>query len=1048
MNREQAENLLAQLLADELDEPTRADLLAYLQTDASLREQLADMRLTVQLLRDADASDGSPTLSNRRYAKLMKLAARPASGSPKPLGDVLFSFRAWAIAAAAAMLLFGAAGVIFPSLGHRYSAREVARASDAADKAFDDSDMSLEVDGLFRERDEFSVSGLADGRAAAPASPSAPVEQYAEATEFDLDAIALDGDGKAGGDASGWTRGVNDRAAGTELYFFKDTLAGRDESRFRRGQEAAGQSETLGGYVVHAGDGRDDGLAYFNKLAENEKAPDPGSAAGDGTFYSRTEELGRKPKTEGVETGGEVTFRFGVAAPSGSTVNGTLGDRWDNGRGAGGAGGAGAGGPAPVNALPPPPPAESGAPGLAGDWAMPIEGKTKADWYDERAAKEMPEVELGESQLAYVSDLEPLFVAGAVVREPEPANEPRAAAPADAPTRLGIEDRDAGATGHEVRQKAIAEAADSRLQSGLGRLEEGQAPNFDLNRSSEQLREGQQGQSAVDALNAEVLDRRKTALDVPGASVPAVDPRHNEWAQAKRQRGVEAAKQRIDTADEAAPHGELLVYPPDFPELTRRLSEAGEVGQVESIEDLPAASNFRALPVNPWELTEKDAQSTFALDTDSASYTLSRRYIRAGYRPPAGAVRMEEFVNAFDYHYPAQSEQTFTVHADAAPAPFAAPGQATALLKIGVKGKVVGRDGRKPRHLGFLGDASGSMAREDRLPLVQYARGQLVRQLQAGDRVSLITYGTEATLRLEAAPAAQADQVIAAVQAVQPTGSTNLLAGMEKAYQIAARHFRGGQVNRVILCSDGVANIGETQAEHMLDRVDAYRRQGITLTVAGFGMGGLNDALLEQLANSGDGNYLFVDSRREAYRAFVTDMTATLQVIARDAKIQVEFNPQRVRRYRLIGYENRDIADRDFRNDAIDAGEVGSGQSATALYELELIGPMRSAERQPPLGTVFVRYRNADTNAVEEISRLLSSDLLCDRTPRSDPRFFEAAGAAAFAEVLRGSPHARDVNLDRVLRVLEEVAAALPLDRQVAELRDLVRDVRDLPPAP
>jgi len=458
-------------------------------------------------------------------------------------------------------------------------------------------------------------------------------------------------------------------------------------------------------------------------------------------------------------------------------------------------------------------------------------------------------------------------------------------------------------------------------------------------------------------------------------------------------------------------------------------------------QSLPPASSFRAVPVNPFVMTARDKFSTFAIDVDTASYALSRKYIRRGFLPPAGAVRMEEFVNTFDYNYPTQDQRPFAVHVDGADAPF---GDNLTLVKIGVKAKTIGRDGRKPAHLVFVVDASGSMDQDDRLPLVQQSLKLLAGQLDANDRVTLIAYNTKANLLLEAAGADQRQQIMQAVDAIQTAGSTNMLDGLSLGYDLAERHFRAGYINHIVLCSDGVANVGATEADQMLQRVAKQRKQGITLTTAGFGLGGYNDAMMEKLANSGDGQYVFVDDAREAKRVFVESLAATLQTVARDAKIQVEFDPARVRRYRLIGYENRDIADADFQNDAIDAGEVGSGQSATALYEVELIG-----EPAADLGAVAVRYRDVETDRVEQISYALRADAI-DReaTAKSAPRLHLAAAAAEFAELLRQSEHAAGGSFEAVERVLVDVTDALPMDQQAAELLKLVRRAKGLPRAP
>jgi Ca-activated chloride channel family protein len=467
----------------------------------------------------------------------------------------------------------------------------------------------------------------------------------------------------------------------------------------------------------------------------------------------------------------------------------------------------------------------------------------------------------------------------------------------------------------------------------------------------------------------------------------------------------------------------------------------------EDSDTLPAASRFKVVPVNPWVMTERDALSTFALDVDTASYALCRRYIRSGYLPPIGAVRMEEFVNAFDYAYPQRNDATFSVYADGAPSPFAPAGQDVTLLKIAVKARTVGRDQRRPAHLVFVVDASASMGQSDRLPLVQSALNLLVDELSDGDRVSLVTCAKDASLHLEAVPAKQKDAIRQKIDAIQPAGPTNLLAGLRLGYATARKAFVAGQINQVVLCSDGVANVGLTDANDVLREVAGDRKQGITITCVGVGYGAYNDAFLEGLADHGDGRYVFLDSTPEAQAALVGQLASTLQTVAKDARIQVQFNPNRVRRYRLIGYENRDIEDKRFRDDTVEAGAVGSGQCSTALYEVEL-AESSSKDTGAEIGTVFVRYRNTDTNQMEEISKPLARSIVRPRSIQEDPRFFLAAGAARLAEWLRQSEHVRNTSLSDVQRVLDQVSAALPLDRDIHDLATLAHQAENLPRAP
>ncbi len=460
---------------------------------------------------------------------------------------------------------------------------------------------------------------------------------------------------------------------------------------------------------------------------------------------------------------------------------------------------------------------------------------------------------------------------------------------------------------------------------------------------------------------------------------------------------------------------------------------------------LAPASRFKQMPVNPWVLSEQDALSTFALDVDTASYALCRQYLEHGFLPPAGAVRMEEFVNAFDYAYPQRSEPTFSVMAEGAPSPFAEPGQDLSLIKIAVKARTVGRDQRKAAHLVFVVDSSASMGQADRLPLIQQGLSRLVEELGPQDRVSLVSCSDQARLLLDHVPASDRDVVVQAVHAIQPSGSTNLLAGLQLGYGAAKTHFTAGQINQVILCSDGVANVGATEAESVLEAVAADRQQGIMLMCVGVGYGAYNDVLLEALANQGDGRYVFVDGADQVERVLVQPLASALQTVAKDARIQVKFNPDVVRRYRLVGYENRDIKDEQFRDDTVDAGEVGSGQCVTALYEIELTHHYRG---QGDLGTVFVRYKDTDTQAFEEIARPLTGTLIRTRTVAQSPRFYLAASAARFAEWLRQSEHARATRLDQIQTVIDQVSAALPLDRDIRELADLVRQAEGLPRAP
>jgi Ca-activated chloride channel homolog len=459
----------------------------------------------------------------------------------------------------------------------------------------------------------------------------------------------------------------------------------------------------------------------------------------------------------------------------------------------------------------------------------------------------------------------------------------------------------------------------------------------------------------------------------------------------------------------------------------------------EAAED-PA--RFKAFGVNPFVKVSEQAFSTFAIDVDTAAYTLGRNYMQKGYLPPAESVRTEEYVNFFDYAYKAPTHETFKVYTDVAPSTF---GRGQHLLKIGVKGKRLGREEQRQASLTFLIDTSGSMNQTDRLVLVQKSLGLLVNEMNPDDRVAIVQYDSHARLVLEHTPIANKAAILKAINTLQCGGSTNLEEGMHRAYALAAANFVPKGENRVLLLSDGVANLGSGAAEDILAKIDAFRRQGITCSVFGFGMGSYDDAMLETLANKGDGAYAFIDSEAEARRVFVDDLSATLNTIAADVKIQVEYNPNYVAQYRQIGYENRQLKKQDFRNDTIDAGEVGSGQSVTALYELELAAPARpelySIARRPNpdvIATVRVRYRRIDTGAVEEIEHRVHQRDILPRFDAASPRFQLAAGIAEFSEILRGSPFAAGSKPADVAAVLRPASLALPLDQHVQELLRLV----------
>jgi Ca-activated chloride channel family protein len=445
----------------------------------------------------------------------------------------------------------------------------------------------------------------------------------------------------------------------------------------------------------------------------------------------------------------------------------------------------------------------------------------------------------------------------------------------------------------------------------------------------------------------------------------------------------------------------------------------------------PADNTFQTYGVNPYEDAYEDHLSTFALDVDTASYSVARRYVNEGSLPPAEAIRVEEFVNYFDQGYPTPSDIAFGIYADGAASPFDYDG--TYLLRIGVQGYEVPEWQRKPAVLTFVIDVSGSMDRENRLGLVKQSLDMLIERLDRDDTVAIVVYGSEARIVLNPTLGSETFQLQAAIHSLRPEDSTNAEAGLRLGYQVAMQAYQPGATNRVILCSDGVANVGKTGPEAILDEIRGYVSEGIYLTSVGFGMGNFNDVLMEQLANDGNGNYAYVDTLEEAEKLFVEDLTSTLQVIARDAKVQVDFNPEVVSRYRLIGYENRAVADQDFRNDYVDAGELGAGHSATAVYAVQL-----QPGAQGRIATVQLRWEDPDTYEVHEINGNFNTWDLDSSFSEADPRYQLAILAAYYAEVLRHSPWAADVSLDQLYDYAAPLMRTLGADPEVVEFYNLL----------
>ena len=448
---------------------------------------------------------------------------------------------------------------------------------------------------------------------------------------------------------------------------------------------------------------------------------------------------------------------------------------------------------------------------------------------------------------------------------------------------------------------------------------------------------------------------------------------------------------------------------------------------------------FENYGVNPSIDTEDDNLSTFALDVDTGSYTIMRNYLNDGNLPPADSVRVEEYVNFFEQGYDnPPAHQAFGISVDGGPSPFTET-ERYDMIRVGIQGYQVPDEERKDAALTFVIDISGSMDMDNRLGLVKRSLEVLVEQLHREDTVSIVVYGSDARVVLEPTRGSAKGRILDAIYGLRTEGATNAEAGLRLGYQMAMEGSMPGGINRVILCSDGVANVGQTEADAILSEVRGYVEEGVTLATFGFGMDNYNDTLMEQLADNGDGFYAYIDDMDEARRLFVDELTGTLQTIAMNAKVQVEFNPEVVKRYRLVGFENRAVADDQFRDNKVDAGEIGAGHTVTALYEVKLYSEARGR-----IATVYLRWEDPDTRTVTELSQDFDTGQMAYDFREANPYFQRAVVVAEFAEILKESFWAQGSSLDRVLREAERISELLPREEAMREFMDLVRQAARL----
>ncbi len=540
---------------------------------------------------------------------------------------------------------------------------------------------------------------------------------------------------------------------------------------------------------------------------------------------------------------------------------------------------------------------------------------------------------------------------------------------------------------------------------------------------------GPQGSVSSDLYMGEkhALDGRSQSMPVPGAGDVATAGRGYGYGTSGYRGGVAtgSADGSVQFLNETV-NGR--VYRRSItPEGT------GKGGRVNPTWGVPGTEQYDPIVENDFLPVRKHPLSTFSIDVDTASYANVRRFINEGRLPPPSAVRIEEMVNYFQYDYPPpEDSEPFAVHLEVARCPWNGKHR---LVRIGLKGQEIHRDQRGPTNLVFLLDVSGSMRDENKLPLVKKAMRLLVDQLNEDDRVAIVTYASSAAMVLESTCGDNKPTILDAIDALQAGGSTHGSAGIQLAYDHASLHFEQEGTNRVILATDGDLNVGITEDDDLVRLIKQKAKTGVFLTVLGFGTGNLKDSKLEKLADKGNGAYAYVDNLREAWRVLVEQISGSLVTIAKDVKIQIEFNPAEVASYRLIGYENRVLAARDFDNDKKDAGEIGAGHTVTALYEIVPAGrerELRVADRplkyqrpaeEPPtelteaaesgeLLTLRLCYKKPDGDKSKLVEHVAEDS--GKRLGEASADFQFAAAVAAFGMVLRNSQYQGEATLAAV----------------------------------
>lgn len=458
------------------------------------------------------------------------------------------------------------------------------------------------------------------------------------------------------------------------------------------------------------------------------------------------------------------------------------------------------------------------------------------------------------------------------------------------------------------------------------------------------------------------------------------------------------------------------------------------------IANSPSASHqiFKLYKVNPTIQTKHNPTSTFSMDVDNASFKLAANMLRKNQLPNPDGIRIEEFVNSMDYQY-SQGEVLFSISAEAMPSPFR---KGYHVLHIGLQTKELADHERNPSNIVFVADISGSMASDNKIDLLKDAMTTLISQLNSDDQIAIVVYNDTASIILDPTPVSNKRKIYKIISKLRTGGSTNAEKGIIMGYDLAEKMYQPGFNNRVILTSDGMANVGSRSPEQILNKISESKDKGIFLTTLGVGVGMYNDHLLEQLANKGNGNYLYIANQKDIQTSFVDELNSQLQTVAKDAKIQVNFDPKVVSNYRLLGYENRKLNKEDFTDSTKDGGEVGAGHTVTALYEIKLVGNKISSSNN--IAKLSIAYKKPQGRKVHVLNKQIPLSVVRDNpsTVSSDSRLSFAV--AAFAEKLRQSYWAKFYDYQDIANLLNNLPSNYKRQPHVQELLGLVIKAKHL----